>query len=258
MSESNSIVVASAMEMEVSPLISKMRLTKVRHPSYSNLKFFRDITSDGVEKKVLVFGIGEENANKAAALLLEMSPRLVVNVGFAGGLNPAFKKGTLFFPSEIRTLEGEKAPCNPFQDFSGEKMLQTPRELFPSFYQGTLLTSKKIVASCQEKKKLSAFGDAVDMEAFYLANALSTQKIPFFCAKVISDSVDEPIPIDFSPAMQDGIVLPFKAFYLMFLHPHRMLSLFRLILWMKKYSHFVSQVAEIFFHFPKEIQEVQH
>jgi hypothetical protein len=69
---------------------------------------------------------------------------------------------------------------------------------------GKLLTSKKLIVTSEEKKRIGLFGDAVDMESFRVMAAAQGRGIPALTLRAISDTVEEDLPMDFSEHVSEG------------------------------------------------------
>src|SRR6266545_2354314 len=61
-------------------------------------RFFKPSAKWSIRATVAITGIGKQNASRAVQRLVERSlPALVLTCGFAGGLNPSLKRGTILF-----------------------------------------------------------------------------------------------------------------------------------------------------------------
>ena len=69
---------------------------------------------------------------------------------------------------------------------------------------GKLLTSKRLVVTSGEKKRIGLFGDAVDMESFRVMAAAQGRGIPALTLRAISDTVEEDLPMDFSEHVSEN------------------------------------------------------
>lgn len=198
----------AAMEVEVKPLTRKLRPFS-NSPTLYTGKLGED------EVFLILSGVGPQRAEEVARRVVEKGPRLVIGLGFAGGLASWLKAGSLFAPREARNLIGDRFPCLPVNGH-GEVA------------GGVLLTMDRIVQTREEKKALSGLADAVDMETFPLARAMSRHGIPFLSIRGISDPADEELPLDFCSALETGQVSPWEVIGQMARKPSAILPILRL------------------------------
>ncbi len=100
----------------------------------------------------------------------------LLNVGVCGAVRGGWQIGDIVFPSRIRSADA----CLEVELSSGSgAVLTTVRR--PLLYR---------------QDKLAVSGDIVDMECFPQALWAKRNQIPFFCIKVISDTIEtEPGPV---------------------------------------------------------------
>ena len=141
---------------------------------------FRKLAGEAVE--VLLTGIGRRNAGKAMhAALAAHKPDLVISSGFAGGLRPDLKLGDIVF-----SADGESS-LGPALLAGGAKPVK--------FH-----CVEKIVTSAAEKRGLwrQTGADAVEMESETICAVCREQSIPVAIVRVILDTADEDLPLDFN------------------------------------------------------------
>jgi len=135
----------------------------------------------GPWNQVLLTGIGQKNAKNA---LLEFfarkTTRQVFTCGFAGGLNPDLKLGDVVFET------------------SGEKLRADL--LAAGAKSGTFFCADRIATTVVEKKKLrdETGADAVEMESAAIHAVCAERGIPCATVRVISDTANEDLPLDFN------------------------------------------------------------
>lgn len=134
----------------------------------------------------LIVGIGRENAAKAIRKFLALhTPQLVLTCGFAGGLNPDLKIGDVVFECGMRNAE-----CG----IGGERLLAAGAKSAKFF------CADRIATTVAEKQALRAEtgADVVEMESAAIHAVCAEKNIPCVTVRVISDTADEALPLDFN------------------------------------------------------------
>ena len=161
----------AALEREVHPLIKHWRVSEKEYGG----RVFRFFEHDDV---VLVCGgIGAGAARRAAeAAIAIYSPGVVYSVGFAGGLEPGLKVGTVVQPSQVINA-GDSSRVN----LAGGK--------------GVLVSFGSVASPAQKASLKESFGaQIVDMEAAAVARAAEARGVDFAVVKVVSDEFDFEFP----------------------------------------------------------------
>ena len=150
---------------------------------------FRKMAAGKSDVSILLVGIGRLNAEKSVRdFLAANSPGLVLTCGFAGGLNPDLKIGDVVF------------------DISAEDKTKPP---YVSSYQAlvaagakwvTFFCADRIAITVAEKTKLHAEtgADVVEMESAAVQAVCRERGIPCVTIRVISDTAEEDLPLDFN------------------------------------------------------------
>ena len=165
---------------------------------------FQKIAAGKSDIAILIVGIGRENAEKSVREFLAggasvpasrqqnsnparlartlAPPDLVLTCGFAGGLNPDLKLGDVVF--EISNL---KFAISNRISAAGAK----PMKFF---------CAERVATTVAEKKQLrgQTGADAVEMESAAIHAVCDEMKIPCVTVRVISDTADEDLPLDFN------------------------------------------------------------
>jgi uridine phosphorylase len=150
---------------------------------------FRRITAGtaaSAQAKILITSIGRQNAEKSLReFLATNSPELVLTCGFAGGLNPDLKLGEVVFELAGPAANDQKVVANLAA--AGAK----PAKFF---------CANRIAITVAEKKKLRAEtgADAVEMESAAIHAICHERGIPCATVRVISDTANENLPLDFN------------------------------------------------------------
>ena len=152
---------------------------------------FRKMVAGKSDVSILITGIGRRNTERAVNEFLSggasvsanrPKPDLVLTCGFAGGLDPELKTGDVIF--ELGTLNPElgtrlrAAGAKPVKFFCADR----------------------IATTVAEKKKLrdETGADAVEMESAVIHEICRQHDIPCVTVRVISDTANEDLPLDFN------------------------------------------------------------
>ena len=144
--------------------------------------------------QVWMTGMGRRNAvegiRQAIALV---QPKRVITSGFAGGLNPKLKFGTIVYDEDFNAGFGPQ--------------LEQAGAVRAAFY-----CHRRVAITAGEKAALwqSTGADAVEMESSVIRNICREQQIPSATIRVISDDASQDLPLDFNALMtpEDRIHYP--------------------------------------------------
>jgi nucleoside phosphorylase len=135
--------------------------------------------------KVILMGMGKRNAERAIrAALAEERPGFVLTCGFAGGLRPELTMGTVVFAADPETGLG------PALLAAGAKAAR--------FY-----CADRVAVTTEEKRALyeTTGADVVEMESEPIRAVCQQQKIPSATVRVILDTANEDLPLDYNQLM---------------------------------------------------------
>jgi adenosylhomocysteine nucleosidase len=147
---------------------------------------FRTGLRRGHHVSILLTGIGHQNAERSLREFLEKnSSECVLTCGFAGGLNPDLKLGEVVFELAAPVANNQKLAED--LTVAGAK----PAKFF---------CAERIAITIAEKKKLRAEtgADVVEMESAAIHEICRAKKIPCATVRVISDTANEDLPLDFN------------------------------------------------------------
>ena len=147
----------------------------------------------------VIVGIGRQNAEKSVrSFLASNSPELVLTCGFAGGLNPDLKLGDVIF--ELSTLN----------------IQPSTRLLTAGAKSAKIFCADRIATTVAEKKALRAEtgADAVEMESAAIHAVCAERGIPCVTVRVISDTADEDLPLDFNALAKADKSIDFGKLFL--------------------------------------------
>ena len=135
--------------------------------------------------EILITGIGRENAARRLHTALRKHPyQLVISCGFAGGLNPYLRTGTVVFATD-------------------EDAGLTPGLLALGACPVRFHCADRVATTVGEKKELweATGADAVEMESQIIRAICRAHSIPSATIRVISDAAHENLPLDFNALM---------------------------------------------------------
>ncbi|MEW4564094.1 hypothetical protein AB1K70_16270 [Bremerella sp. JC770] len=146
---------------------------------------------------VVETGVGRKAAAAAVRDVIEIiGPKWIVSAGFAGGLVSDLKRGHVVMANCVANLEGSEVsiPLN----LTAEQI-----EATQGLASGKLLTVDRIIRTVEEKRELGETHGAVavDMETLAIAQACHDQGAKLISVRIISDTVDQPLPKDLEKLM---------------------------------------------------------
>ena len=173
---------------------------------------FRKIAGHKAGVSILVTGIGRANSEKSARNFLKASsPRLVLTCGFAGGLDPSLKIGTVIFETRDESLREKLAAAGA-----------TPVKFH---------CANRIATTAEEKRELrqTTGADAVEMESEAIQTICRERGIPCATVRVISDEAGEDLPLDFNRLSRPDMSLDYgKLFWAIVCSPGKIGPLIKL------------------------------
>jgi adenosylhomocysteine nucleosidase len=178
---------------------------------------FRKMAAGKSGISILITGIGRRNAEKSLReFLATNSPELVLTCGFAGALNPDLKPGEVVF--ELTDRRGEFHEPQTEKESGARNAL--PSESSSPLREKLLAAGAKpakffcadhIATTAVEKKKLRAETgvDAVEMESGAIHAICRERGIPCATIRVISDTANEDLPLDFNALSKPDLSLDY-------------------------------------------------
>ena len=181
---------------------------------------FRKIAAGKTGITILHTGIGRQNAEKSLReFLATHSPKLVLTSGFAGGLNPELKLGEVVFEISNRRDEFHESQTEKeIGDLIGDSWNSSLRDklLASGAKPAKFFCGNRISTTVAEKKKLRAKtgADAVEMESAVIHAICRERGIPCATVRVISDTANEDLPLDFNTLSKPDKNLDFGKLFL--------------------------------------------
>jgi len=142
---------------------------------------FQKIVDHNAGVFILVTGIGKKNAEKSVRdFLAGKTPARVLSCGFAGALVSDLSIGAVVFETDDARLREQLTAA-------GARAVK--------FH-----CADRIATTSREKKELrqSTKADAVEMESGVISSVCREHHLPCATVRVISDTADEDLPLDFN------------------------------------------------------------
>jgi len=148
------------------------------------VQFARRVEYGGNVAVLVAHGPGPELAAEAVRVAAGRSRvTAVVSTGFCGGLDPTLGSTDIFVAREVMGVGPAVMPAHPNGRFT----------------IGALISSDRVAITAAEKARLrQTGGDAVEMEAAGVAKAAERLSLPFYCVRVVTDTANESLPLDFN------------------------------------------------------------
>jgi len=147
---------------------------------------------------VVVSGVGIRRARQTAATALDELPSVqgVIITGVAGGLHGDLRIGDLVIAERLMMRREDDFVAAHTIEIAEPRINQLAKALSGKgikHQRGTMLTSRRAIASAADKRKAHAELGAisVDMESAVIAQEASLRDIPFVCLRTIMDTADQ-------------------------------------------------------------------
>ncbi len=154
---------------------------------------FRRIAAGRADLRILLTGIGRRNAEATIReALARLAPARVLTCGFAGGLDPRLGVGTVVF--SVAEADGFAA-----------------RLLVAGARAARFHCAARIATTAVEKHELRSATAAADveMESEAIHAVCRERRIPCATVRVISDTADEDLPLDFNQLAKPNLNLDY-------------------------------------------------
>ncbi len=147
-------------------------------------------------------GVGRENTQRAAQLLISKDVEVLISWGSAAGLSPEVAGGDLLIPRSVKVND---KTYHTHSSFNNELLKQISPGV--PVRQGPICESENLLVSVESKKQLFECSQclAADMESGALAELASKKNIPFSVIRAVSDPANMKLPKAVVAGMgQDG------------------------------------------------------
>lgn len=197
--------------MDASPTQKSSAQVLVCFAVKEEAKFFSSTAAGDCRQIIIGMGVGNA-ARGIESALSQSKPQLVITAGFAGGLNPKYILGTVLFDEDSGAGLGEKL-------------------LKAGAVKARFHCSERVAVTASEKRQLwnSTGADAVEMESSIIRARCLQNNIPSATIRVISDTADEDLPLDFNSLMTADCRIDFaKLAWQVVTHPQKIPRLMKL------------------------------
>ncbi len=146
---------------------------------------FRKLAAGRTDISVLITGMGRGNAERTVRAALEdIRPNALITAGFAGGLRPGLALGTV--------LVGDDSDPG-----------LTQRLVAAGARKATIFCSERVASTAAQKHQLhqQTGADAVEMESGSICALCRSAGIPSATVRVVLDTAEEDLPLDFNSLM---------------------------------------------------------
>jgi adenosylhomocysteine nucleosidase len=177
------IALVAAVRDELGPIIKRLNLRPDRPWHIGKSAAKRTIVAG-------VTGVGKERAVEVfSALLEEHRPTHVIHLGYAGGLDPTLRAGTVL---DIQWVIDGKGGAYALEN-GRPRISDGPLQ---NHTHATLLTMEHLIHSVPEKTMLFAQhrAGAVDMETFHVADLAARRGLHLRMLRAVSDPASMAIP----------------------------------------------------------------
>jgi nucleoside phosphorylase len=204
------IAVVFALNPEFAPWRSRHRFTRIaagRFPVHEAA-----IARNRV--RAAVCGVGAPAPDALVEALCATPVDALVIAGLAGALRGPFRPGDLIVPRRVQTAASwpavpsrpRAAPAETAFIASDPRLVRTASRCGATLIE-TLVSVSRVAGRIEEKRRLAAYGEAVDMESFRILEAARRRGVPCAPVRVVGDAADEALPLDFDRAIRaDGSV----------------------------------------------------
>jgi adenosylhomocysteine nucleosidase len=154
-----------------------------------------DTRIERVHLRVVLTGIGSDAATAAADTIFREKPDLCITSGLAGGLSETLCVADVVAADHVSGPTGASIPCDsPALNLALECGARRIHALY---------SAPAIVITAEEKRQLSAVGEAVDMESRTILGESQQRNIPALALRAISDTATFDLPLDLN-----GVLIP--------------------------------------------------
>ncbi len=205
--------IIGAMQVEVEAL--KAMMSNVTVHKVGRIELYQGVLS-GVDVVVAVAGVGKVNAAMCAqTMILKFSPKVIINIGVAGGLTSELKIGDIAVATDVVEHDMDTSPLGDELGYiSGLDVIKMPCAkwvtdiLFKAaetldgikVIEGTIASGDQFINSAEKKKWIvDNFGAvAAEMEGASIGHVCYANDVDFCVVRAISDGADDDSHLSFT------------------------------------------------------------
>lgn len=206
------IGIIGAMKIEVEGIIKLMENTQQK--SISGITFTCG-ELNGKKCVIAICGVGKVNAAICTqTMILEYSPRIIINTGVAGGIKPEIKIGDIVIATDVVQHDMDTSAIGDEKGFiSGIDMIHIPCDKKTienimqlqskidktKFHTGTIVTGDQFINNKDRLNDLMVQFNAVacEMEGGSIGQVCYINKVSFCVVRAISDNANDSSHIDY-------------------------------------------------------------
>ncbi|MCP5468202.1 MAG: hypothetical protein H7A32_02920 [Deltaproteobacteria bacterium] len=193
----SAIAIVVALPHESKAVLSQMKVSA--KTKYHQIKLYEG-TIKQTPCHLVITGMGLERAYEGTRFFLEtQKPQYLINMGYAGGLDPEIKNPEMILADKISLYDEEKKnkSCHEHEIQLKLPLLEKIRKILQKenekFHQGKLLSARHPILQSNKKLELheSLEAIAIDMESYSVIQAANEKNIPAISMRFIVDAQKE-------------------------------------------------------------------
>jgi adenosylhomocysteine nucleosidase len=152
-------------------------------------------------------GVGKENTKQALTYILDnLKPSTILNVGYAGGLDPHLHSGDIVIANFV--IEEASESSWPVDQGLVENAKTVSESADLRLHVGKMVTVEKPLTGPHDKAFTGTRFEAIacEMESSIIAEAATKAKVPFLIVRSVIDPMDVEVPEIPEKAISDGKV----------------------------------------------------
>lgn len=150
----------------------------------------------GAQVRVVLTGMGQEFAFKAAKRSFGYRPDMCISTGLAGSLLNEYRTGDILAARLVSEV-GEPVAVASHPELLSSAVDCGARQI------ERMATSKTLVASVDHKRQLANHAEAVEMESYTILAEAARCGIPAVAIRAVSDTADFEMPYNFEDALDN-------------------------------------------------------
>jgi nucleoside phosphorylase len=177
---------------------------KFRESTWGNADVFAT-EINGADVAVLLTGVGQRPAKLALSRIAwggSGTLEYCISSGLAGGLRPEYSIAQVVAAREIASEGAGDENGEPKVTLASPSLISFASECGATVVN-RLYSAERAIGRPDEKKHLGKIADAVEMESFEILAAATAAGVPAVAVRAISDTSEEPLPLDMNEVFSD-------------------------------------------------------